>query len=154
MRVRQNRVEKCGTGIAFAAPVVGPLYIENNTLTNLETGLYGQLICFKVGRPGTGVTYLTNNDCLVGPGAGGIQQTNSSLAPIVSRGNKFQVGRYVFEMPESSRPAGESFDGDCMYSTDSSRFIKWAGSETYLTLAAFQAATGQELNGRQSMNCP
>jgi parallel beta-helix repeat protein len=163
VRIRNNDVSGCGTGIAFAAPITGPLYIEDNYVHDLKTGLYGNLFCFKVGNNGSATTYLTENVCDVDSsaeasqgGADGIHQTNEGLSPIVSRRNTFHTSRYVFEATQWPRPAGESFDYDCMFSTDSSRFVKWGsagGSAYYTSLSSFQAATGQEMNGRQSQDC-
>ena len=45
------------------APATGPLYIENNRIQDLKTGLYGNLCCLKVGNDGGGTTYLTENVC-------------------------------------------------------------------------------------------
>ena len=36
--------------------------------------------------------------------------------------------------------AGHSWDGDCLYTSDPSRFVKWGGA-TYGSLAAFRSAT-------------
>jgi len=116
-----------------------------------------------VGNDGGGTTYLTENVCDVDSsaeaaqgGADGIHQTNEDLSPIVSRRNTFHASRYVFEITEWPRPAGESFDYDCMYTTDPGRFTKWGsggGAAYYTSLASFQAATGQEPNGRQTTDC-
>lgn len=150
-KVVGNDIAGCGTGIAFAAPMSGPLYVERNYIHDLVTGPQGNLFCYKVGNSTSATVYLTENRCLVGPGADGLKQTNSGLGPIVSRRNVFQVGRYVFELGNRP-PAGSSFDYDCLYTTDSSRFIKW-GDTRYSDLASFQRATGQELNGRQTRDC-
>lgn len=159
VRVQGNDVSGCGTGIAFAAPMAGPLYVEENYIHDLETGLWQNLFCYKVGNSSTATVFLSRNRCIVDSpaeqaegGANGLSQTNGGLFAIVSRGNTFRVSRYVLESTESPRPAGESFDQDCMTTTDASRFIKWGG-DRYGSLAAFAQATGHELNGSQSA-CP
>jgi hypothetical protein len=159
VRIRNNDISGCGTGIAFAAPVSGPLYIENNRIHDLSLGLYDNLFCFKVGNSGGGTTYLTGNICDVDSaaeqaqgGADGIHQTNEDLTPIVSRRNVFQVSAYVFILTESPLPPGTSFDEDCVSTTDPERFAKWSGSVYYSTLAELQA-TGAEPNGRQTTDC-
>jgi parallel beta-helix repeat protein len=106
--VRNNDISGCGAGVALAAPITGPLYIENNYIHDLVVGTWTAFFCFKVGSSGGGTAYLTGNICDVDSsaeqaqqgGADGIQQTNSGLYPIVSRNNVFHVSRYVFEFYE------------------------------------------------------
>jgi hypothetical protein len=160
VHLRNNDISGCGTGIAFAAPVTGPLYIEQNHIHDLSLGLYENLFCFKVGNDGGGTTYLTENICDVdspaeaaqGEGADGIHQTDEGLSPIVSRRNIFQASAYVFILVESPLPAGTSFDEDCVSTTDPERFIKWSGGVYYTSLAELQAV-GQETNGRETTDC-
>jgi parallel beta-helix repeat protein len=154
--VRSNDISGCGTGVAFAAPMTGPLYVENNRIHDLKTGLFGNLFCFKTGNSSEATVYLTENICDVDSsieaslgGADGIHQTNSGMFPIISRNNIFQVSRYVFEIYE---PYG-SYDYDCMWTTDTTRFVKWSGGVNYSSLAQLQAATDAEPNGRQTTDC-
>jgi hypothetical protein len=159
VRIRNNDISGCGAGIAFAAPVTGPLYVERNRIHDLSRGLYQNLFCFKVGNAGAGTTHLTENVCDVDTsaeasqgGADGIHQTNEGLSPIVSRRNVFQVSGYVFSVTESHLPSGTSFDEDCVFTTDPGRFVKWSEGEQYADLAELQAV-GQERNGRQTKDC-
>ena len=159
VHLRNNDISGCGTGIAFAAPVTGPLYIEQNHIHDLSTGLYENLFCFKVGNDGGGTAYLTENVCDVDSaaeasqgGADGIHQTNEGLSPIVSRRNIFQVSGYVFILVETPLPVGTSLDEDCVFTTDSERFVKWSGSVYYSRLTELQAV-GEEPNGRQTTDC-
>ncbi|HXG41172.1 MAG TPA: right-handed parallel beta-helix repeat-containing protein [Dehalococcoidia bacterium] len=151
VRVMGNDIAGCGTGIAFAAPMSGPLYVERNYIHDLVAGPQGNLFCYKVGNRTSATVYLTENRCLVGPGADGLKQTNSGLGPVVSRRNVYHTSRYVFELGDRP-PAGSSFDYDCLYTSDSSRFIKWGGTR-YSDLRSFQRGTGQEPNGRQTADC-
>ena len=155
VRIRNNDLSGCGDGIAFARPVTGPLYIENNHIHDLVTGWYDNHFCFKVGNSGSAVTYMTGNVCEVfgspGQEADGIHQTNEGGTPIVSRNNVYNVSRYVFTIGWPSVPSGSSFDEDCMWTTNDN-IIKWNGNY-YTSLAQFQAATGQEPNGRQAQDC-
>lgn len=151
VRVRNNEIVGCATGIAFAAPMTGPLYVEGNYIHDLKRGPQGNLFCFKAGNSTSATIYLTGNRCYPGAGADGLKQTNGGLGPIVSRYNAFQVGRYVFEFSDRP-PSGSSFDYDCLHTTDSGRFIKWGGS-LYGDLASFRRATGQEPNGRETTDC-
>jgi parallel beta-helix repeat protein len=146
--VRGNYITRCGSGIAFAPTLVGPLYVEGNTIRDLRTGLYENQFCFKVGNAGDGVTYLTDNVCETE--GDGISQTNSGVAPIVSRGNCFRVTRLVWELGDAARM---DFDGDTVWSSGREHFIEW-GDQRYASLREFQDATGHELTGAQSSVCP
>lgn len=149
VRVRNNVITACGAGIAFAAPVTGPLYIEANTITDLVTGELGGLYCFKVGNPGEGITYLTNNVCKTS--GDGISQTNVDLAPIISRGNCFNVSRYALELHGPFD--GSSFEGDYIWSTNEEGFLNWE-DVVYDDLALFQRDTGQEAGAQITEDCP
>jgi hypothetical protein len=149
VRVRNNHIERCGIGIANAPNLTGPVYFENNTILNGVPGRHGNVLCFKLGDNGTGVAYYSDNRCLLtGDGWG---QTNRGNNPIVARGNEIHVSRYVIEL--TGPPAvGTSFDGNCLYTSDPNRFVKW-GNATYRNLAAFRSGAGQELTGSSSSSC-
>jgi hypothetical protein len=156
VRVRNNDLSGCGTGIAFAAPMSGPLYLENNTIHDLVTGLYQNHVCFKVGTNGqsSAVTYLTGNSCDVrgGQEANGIHQSGGdNMTPIVSRNNRYYVDGYVYYIGDSR---GQDFDQDCMVKVNAvtDNFAKWAGTY-YAGLATFTAGTGQEPNGTATQDC-
>ncbi len=148
--VRDNDISVCGTGIAFAAAVTGPLFVQRNVIHDLETGLYDNLFCFKIGNAGDGVVQLRDNVCRTD--GNGLSQTNQGISPIVSAGNCYQVSRYVMEI-DDALPAGSSFDNDVFYTSDPDRFVKW-GEVGYGTLAEFQDATGLEANAVVSQDCP
>lgn len=148
VRVQNNQVSGCGTGIAFAAPVTGPLYIERNYIHDLVRGKLENLYCFKVGNEGAGVTYLTENICRTE--GDGIAHVNVGLAPIVSRNNCFHVTRYVFEI--SGPFTGSSFDGDRFWSTGPDALYQWEG-ERYTDLE-FLRGLGHEMTGEVSESCP
>lgn len=144
--VQDNRIEECSLGIAFAPNLLGPLYIERNTIVSSSPRPGdGTLACYKVGNTGQGTAFVTANVCQLAAGGDGFKQTNSGLSPIVSRSNRFVVGRYVFEFT-STPPGVSSFDSDCMQTSDTTRFVKWGGS-LYASLASFRSATGQEMSG-------
>jgi hypothetical protein len=157
VRVRNNDLSGCGTGIAFAAPMSGPLYLENNTIHDLVTGLYANHVCYKTGTNGSSsaVTYMTGNSCDVrgGQEANGIHQSGGdNMTPIVSRNNSYHVEGYVYYIGDSR---GQDFDYDCMVKANvvTDNFAKWSGSY-YQTLAAFQAGTGQETHASCGAGTP
>ena len=142
VRIRNNTISGCLIGIAIASPQTGPTYVEGNVISGLFNA------CYKVGNgPGTGVTYLTGNRCT---GPKGMQQTDPNHVSLVLRQNCWNQGGYIFELPYGPT-SGLDFDEDVMYSTGTP--FKWNGGVTYGSLAAFQAATGDELNGVWSQTC-
>lgn len=149
--IRNNVIMRCALGISNAPNLTGPLEISGNTITEGRLGSYGNLACFKVGDNGTATTYYTNNTCSITAAVGaGWSQTNPGNNPIVARGNHIHVTNYVIEF-SSGLPSGTSFDTDCLYTTDASRFVKWGGT-LYGSLAAFRSI-GQELNGSSVSSC-
>jgi hypothetical protein len=160
IRVRHNEIKKCALGIATAPNLIGPIYIEYNRITEGVPGFYGTVACFKIGNNGVGTAYYTGNTCILpainGVFADGWKQTNANQNTIISRNNKIHVSRYVAEITtwtNSAQLANTSFDNDCLYTSDSSRFVKWSTGQ-YLSLAAWKTATGYEANGVQTQNCP
>lgn len=156
LRVRNNTINRCALGIAFAPNITGPLYIEYNHILDNRPGYYGGSACFKLGNGGAGTAFITENECRIYESAGGVagdgwKQANARLSVVVARRNIIQVPRYVIETTDSF-PGGTSFDGDCLWSTDVSRFIKWRGA-FYANLASFRNATRHEMTGIESQDC-
>lgn len=149
VRVSANVISGCGTGIAFAPTLTGPLYITGNVIRDLQTGLYDNLFCFKTGHHRPGQVFLTKNVC--DSDGDGLMQTNSGLPTITSRDNCFIVSRYVIQL--RGVRDGSSFDGDTMWTSDPVRFVAWDGEE-FEDLAAMQTATGQESAGTETPDCP
>ncbi|HEY5640388.1 MAG TPA: right-handed parallel beta-helix repeat-containing protein [Dehalococcoidia bacterium] len=150
VRVTGNIISGCGTGIAFAPTLTGPLYIARNQIRDLKTGLYDNLFCFKTGHDSAGRILLTANVC--DSDGDGLMQTNSGQATIVSRDNCFRVSRYVMRL-RGAVPEGTSFDGDSLWTSDPERFVAWDGEE-FQDIAGLQAGTGQEANGDETPDCP
>jgi parallel beta-helix repeat protein len=158
--VRNNEVSGCGTGISFATPVTGPLYIENNYIHDLRIGDYKNLFCFKVGNGSSATVYLTENVCDVDSatevsqgGADGVHQTNDGMLKLIMRNNTFRVSRYVYTFGyDNPLDYDSSMDYDCMWTTDPERFVKWAGNY-WLTIEELRYYTGQEMHGRQGLDC-
>jgi len=151
--VRRNEISGCGIGIAYAPSLVGPLYIENNYIHNLITGDYGQQACYKVGSNSAGDIFISGERCF-GPGDG-IKQTNSgSLGRVVSHNNCYIVTRYVVEytsVPQAPSGTSLNFEGDTMFSSDPSRFVKWNGSAISFEQFNTLPQVGTEV---LSQNCP
>lgn len=159
VHIQDNIVTHAANGISTAPVLSGPIYIERNTITDGRAGFYGVMNCWKIGNQGHGVAYYTGNRCIlpaytqggVTYTASGWAQSNPGINPIVARGNTVVVSRYVIEWT-SPVESGTSFDGDCLWTSDSGRFIKWPSGQ-YLTITAWRSATGNEANGTQSATC-
>jgi len=150
LRVTGNTISGCGTGVAFAPTLTGPLHITRNVIRDLQTGLYDNLFCFKAGHDYPGAVFLTENVC--DSDGDGLMQTNGGLPTIVSRDNCFRVSRNVIRLG-GTVPDGTSFEGDKLWTSDPQRFVTWE-SQRYEDLATLQAATGQETAGNETPNCP
>lgn len=157
--IHDNTIRESGVGVALAGVHGGPITVERNTIISSTAGTYGTMDCFKVGASlGGGPLIIRDNVCHVGlgktdgSGAGqGIAQTNSYVAIMVVSGNRWDVDRYVYELT-SFPPDGSSFDGNCLWTADTTRFVKWGGTR-YYDLPSFRAATGQESHGMMGP-CP
>ena len=105
--VRNNTITGCGTGVATAAALVGPVHIENNYIHDLVLAPSTAFFCFKLGASqGTNTPEIdyTGNTCIA-PGAGGFEQTNSGLNfKIVATHNCIQDGLYVIDFNELPGP--------------------------------------------------
>jgi hypothetical protein len=150
VHVRDNTIARCASGLANAPNLTGPIYFERNTITDGRPGYYNAVQCFKIGDRGHGVAYYTGNHCILGPGADGWGQSNPGVNPIIARDNVIEVGRYVIEI-NAPIESGTSFDGNCLITSDPTRYITWGG-DRYDDLTAFRRATGQETSGTE--RCP
>jgi parallel beta-helix repeat protein len=158
--VRDNDISGCGVGIALAAPVTGPLYIENNYIHDLIYGDYENLFCFKVGNGSSATAYITGNTCDIDSpaevstgGGDGISQTNNGLYHLVVKNNIFHVSRYIYQFsydnPLSYGP-GSDFDYNCMWTVDPERFVKWGDQQATLPLLQ---QYGIDVHSQQALDC-
>lgn len=150
VRVVANTISECPVGIAFAPNLLGPLYIEDNVITDLVLGSQEQQFGMKVGLEGEGTAYLTRN-VISSEQGGGIFQTNSGLSAMVTDDNCIDVEYYAITFGQAP-PDGTAFNGDQLSTSDPDRFIQWDGTR-YGDLESFHAATGQEADGVQASGC-
>lgn len=148
VRVVDNEVSGCASGIAFAPTLVGPLYIERNAIRDLEEGIYDNRSCFKLGYEGEGTIYLTENIC--DTHGDGLLQSNAGTSPIVSRRNCIDVTGVTIGIGDIR---DMDLQEDFLRTISTDRFAGWDG-ENYATLRDFQRATGQEEGGPDSAVCP
>jgi hypothetical protein len=145
VRLWNNRLERDRVGIAFAAVVVGPLYIFRNTL-------YENGVAFKCGHESHGQAYLYHNvsystgDFFSGMGLG-LQQTDSDLRSVKQRNNIIWASGSPFYTSDIDTSSMD-LDYDSLYRVGTGYLIKWNGTN-YNTLAAFSTSTGQEVHGQQ-----
>ena len=149
--VRDNYIQRSAIGIAFAPSTTGPLYIERNTIVDGQPGGYNSTYAVKMGDGGGGDVFFTEN--YINTTGNGLAQGGGTPLNIrfISRDNVISVTLYVMEF-KNEPASGSSLDGDCFWTTDSSRFVKWEGTR-YGSLAEFQSATGQEPNATVSETC-
>lgn len=147
--VRGNAITGCGTGIALAPVLAGPLTIERNVIRDLEVGLGENQFCFKVGDGGDAVAYLTQNVCQTE--GGGVIQTDSGVSHLGLSGNCISVTGYVIAVGDVA--PGSSLDGDYLWTTSDELFIAWK-QDRYASVTEFRRSTGFEANGRESADCP
>jgi hypothetical protein len=158
IKIRHNDIQRCNIGIATAPNLIGPIYIEYNRITNGRNGIDPTLVsCFKMGDNGVGVAYYTGNTCILTPKvSNGWFQTNEGQNAIVARNNKIHVNGYIVFQTNWTNPTQQtntSFDNDCLYTADSTRFVKW-NNIAPMTFDTWRATYGQEPNGKIDQNCP
>jgi len=143
--IRNNIIKRCLIGIAFTPSLTGPLTILRNVITE-PVNRYGLgSAMFKMGDGSVGQVKIYHNSFYAGSTiSDGPKQTNGGgLSNLDFKNNAIYASRYVYETGES--PTGTS-NYSALFTTDSTRFIKWAGT-TYGSLSSFRSSTGQELNG-------
>jgi hypothetical protein len=149
-RFYDNTFDRCLTGISVAPCALGPTYIVRNVISNWRPAeeFEGYPFKFNVNSAlNIQWVYLYHNTCSTPvPGQNGFLFKNySDWTNIVSRNNIFAGTAYALSSWSAVNPV--DFDYDNLYTTNGAKFARWAGAD-YGSLAAFQAATGQEQHGR------
>ena len=139
-RVWGNLTRSCLNGYAPSPVRVGPHYFLWNRMVDFRSTM------FKLGPTGKGLAFfLHNTGYSERASANGITDYGGAgVANHIFYNNIIRVGRYVVEL--GNYPV--ILDYNLYFTTDPSRFIKFGS--LYASLAAFQAATGQEAHGIQA----
>lgn len=153
VRLWNNHIQDVHMAFAVAPAAPGPVYILRNvvfrfgnTRTSLTDGYTASAIKINSGYPTPiGPLYLYHNTFLTDvPDTNAIALLNPGYSTFIrARNNIFAGTRYALY---KVNPVILDWDRDCLYSTDSNRLVSWHGT-TFDTLADFQTATNQELNG-------
>jgi len=148
--VRFNSIKRCLIGIAFTPALTGPLTIFRNVISEPIERFGLSAAMFKMGDGSIGEVRVYHNSFFAGSEtADGPKQTNGGgLSNVNFRNNAIYASRYVIETGEA--PTGTA-DYDALYTSDTTRFVKWAGS-TYGSLNDFSSKTNQEKNGISTSN--
>jgi hypothetical protein len=154
VRIWDNTIEYPHySALGLATVTIGPMYVFRNTCYDLDFS------AVKTGynEAHDGHTYLYHNSFystqmdtrttgIYNMGGSGYTRNFHSLNNILS-GTSYQIC-----LSSTATHSSNSFNYDCLWSTDSSgdRLIQWNGTvyaNSATKWSAFQSATGQELNG-------
>jgi hypothetical protein len=127
-------------GIAIGATIIGPLHIFRNTIQEHLNG------AIKMGHDSTGTTYIYHNTIFTTyyDACGPVDFAGPGVGNVISRNNIYQVGKWIIETCFTDL-GGNDFDYDSMFTTNTTRFVKWFG-DWHLDFSSFQTETGQELH--------
>lgn len=147
VRVWGNTIKSCMLGVGMAPTKKGPLYVFRNVIVDSKPRWTGGQGMYKLGDSTTGRIYVFHNSYYSTNTADGFKQSNSGLGNMFVRNNSVYASRYAIET-SSHNGLPMDFNNDVLYTTDSSRFVKWNNNNDYTDLAKFQV-TGQEKQGIQ-----
>ncbi len=153
-RLWNNRISDVHMAVAVAPAAPGPVYIIRNvawrfgnTRTSQLDGFTASAIKINSGLAiPIGPLFVYHNTFLTDvPGTDALALLNEGGAStfIRARNNVIAGTRYALHKPN---PVPWSGNGNDLYTTDTTRLVNWMGTR-YDTLAAYQAALGQEPQG-------
>src|SRR3990167_6681558 len=148
VRVWDKKITSCMLGVGMAPTKKGPLYVFRNVIVDSRPRWTAGQGMFKLGDYTTGRIYVFHNSYYSTNGADGFKQSNTQLGNMVSRNNSVYSSRYAIETT-SHNGLPMDFNYDLLYTSATSRFVKWNNNNDYTDLAKFQA-TGQETRGIQA----
>jgi len=150
LRLWRNTFTNLLMGISLAPVYEGPVYVVRNQISHTGQGNNSYSgSCFKLnsGYAQSGPMYLYHNTCDAAlPGNDGLYiKVPGTWSALVARNNIWAGTRYAVQNVNTSQPV--DLDHDDLYTTQPSSLAWWSGVGALPTLAALQAATGQEMNG-------
>lgn len=144
VRFWNNVIDGVYNAVSLAPIEVGPTWL----LRTLVVDYQAHVLKLNNGSTGWILVYHTTGVPLgSGPSAQALAPT-LAFGPFVSRNNIYQATRYVIESGLSSVNPGVSLDFDALYTTDTTRFVKWMNVR-YADLAELAASNTIEQNGFQ-----
>jgi len=152
VRIWGNTFHDVLSGISLAPVYTGPVYAIRNLIYRIGVGnnsYPGLSFKFNSGYDQSGPMYLFHNTADAAlPGSSGIDiKYPGTWKTIYARNNIWSGTDFALSNANPSQPL--NFDDDDLYTTLAGELVWWDGlSDRHLrTLAAFQAATNQEMNG-------
>lgn len=153
VRMWDNRVEDAHMAFAVAPAAPGPTYIMRNvayrfgnTRTSQVDGYTASALKINSGySTPIGPLYLYHNTFYTdAPNTEAVALLNPGYSTFIKARNNVMAGtQYALY---KVNPVTLDWDWDDLYTTDTTRFVYWQGTR-YSNLGAFQAGTGQEMNG-------
>jgi hypothetical protein len=153
VRLWNNRISDVHMAFAVAPAAPGPVFLLRNvawrfgnTRTSQQDGYTASALKINSGYPTPiGPLFLYHNTFLTdAPATDALALLNPGSSTFIrARNNVFAGTRYALYKVNPVQWVG---DGDDLYTTDPARLVSWEGTR-YDTLAAFQAALGQEPAG-------
>lgn len=146
-RIYANRFHDFLTGVSVAPAAVGPTYIFRNVLSDWRPSEEFDGYPFKFNVSSSlpiQWVHLYHNTCTTSvPGQNGFWfKQYSNWTNVISRNNIYAGTRHALESAENVS-AFVDLDYDCLYTTQASPLLRWAGV-SYNTLALFASAVGEE----------
>jgi parallel beta-helix repeat protein len=157
VRVWGNHIEDVHMGFSVAPAGVGPMYFvrnvlyrHGNTRTSQQDGATSSAIKINhdTGTPVGPLFFYHNTIFTDAPATDAVALLNESgtASGIRGRNNLWAGTRYALS---KSNPVALDWDGDDLYTSDGSRYVRWMSS-SYASLAALRTGTGQEMQGLQA----
>lgn len=151
VRIWSNTFHAVLMGVSLAPVYTGPVYAIRNLIYRTGAGnREGSAFKFNSGYNQSGHIYLFHNTAdAVRAGNDGITFWEpGAWKMIYARNNIWSSTNYALANYNTSQPLDLNYDN--LYTTQANELVWWDGlSDKHLrTLAALQAATGQELDGR------
>lgn len=153
VRIFENTIRDSHMAFAVAPASPGPTWIvrnvawnTGNTRTSQTDGYTSSAIKINSGYPEAVGPLLVYHNTLVttAPATEALYLLNPGNSTFLrSRNNILASTHYVIE---KVNPIVADMDGDLLYSTDPTRFVRWMGTQ-YANLTALRNGLGLELNG-------
>jgi hypothetical protein len=153
VRMWNNRIQDVHMAFAVAPAAPGPTWIVRNvawrfgnTRTSQQDGFTASALKINSGfATPIGPLFLYHNTFVTdAPATEALALLPGGAGTFIRARNNVLAGtRYVIE---KTNPVLMDLDGDGLFTTDSTRFVRWEGTR-YDTLAALRVGTGQELQG-------
>jgi len=146
MAIFGNSMDHFHMGLSVAPVTVGPLYFFRNVMWQWADVPSWASSALKLGGNTSGRVYLYHNTyCTAVADQRGINPP-ANWNNIIHKNNVLYATSYAIADTHNGGGTTSFWDYDDIFTTSTSLYVKWS-NVVYATLALWQAATGQELNG-------